>query len=64
MAEINVERKPGGGMGWLWALLALIVLALLIWFLFFRRPAEEAAPEVVTPATSLVAPAAPVPGAA
>lgn len=35
MAEINLERKQaGGGMGWLWALLALLVIALIAWWLW------------------------------
>lgn len=35
MAEINLERKQaGGGMAWLWALLALIVIALIAWWLW------------------------------
>lgn len=35
MAEINLERKQGGGgMGWLWALIALVVIALIAWWLW------------------------------
>lgn len=34
MADINLERKQSGGMGWLWALLALIVIALIAWWLW------------------------------
>ena len=35
MAEIRVERKEGKG--WLWALLALLALALLAWWYFSRN---------------------------
>ncbi|WP_411282105.1 hypothetical protein [Gemmatimonas sp.] len=35
MAEIRVERKEGKG--WLWVVLALLVLALLVWWFFGRR---------------------------
>jgi hypothetical protein len=34
MADINLERKPSGGMGWLWTLLALVVIALVAWWLW------------------------------
>lgn len=33
MAQIDLEKKEGGGLGWLWALLALILLGLLAWWL-------------------------------
>ena len=35
MTEIHIERK--GGKGWLWALLAVVVLGLLAWWLVTRR---------------------------
>ena len=35
MAEINLERKRGPG-AWVWVI-ALIVLAILVWALFFRH---------------------------
>lgn len=31
MAEIHMEKKRSGGMGWLWILLALLLIALLAW---------------------------------
>lgn len=34
MADIDVERKRGGGMGWLWGLAAVLVLALIVWWIW------------------------------
>ena len=34
MARIDLEKKKTGGMGWLWALLLLVALALLLWWLW------------------------------
>lgn len=34
MAKIDLEKKKTGGMGWLWALLLLVALALLLWWLW------------------------------
>lgn len=31
MAEIHMEKKRSGGLGWLWILLALLLIALLAW---------------------------------
>ena len=39
MAEIPVEKKSS--MSWLWILLALLALALLLWFLLGRDDEEE-----------------------
>jgi hypothetical protein len=53
MAEINVERKSG--MGWLWWVLGLIVLALLIWWVIPDGEEEVAVMEpapMVTPTTT------------
>jgi len=38
MADIDVVKKQGGGMGWLWAVLALVVIVLLAWWLW---PGDE-----------------------
>ncbi|HJR64085.1 MAG TPA: hypothetical protein VJ803_10300 [Gemmatimonadaceae bacterium] len=32
MAEIKVQERRGG-LGWLWALIALVVIALILWYL-------------------------------
>lgn len=34
MAEIHVEERKRGSMGWLWLLVILIVLALVGWWLW------------------------------
>lgn len=41
MAEIKMEKKESGGMGWLWVLIALILLALLAWWLWPEAEVEE-----------------------
>lgn len=41
MADIKIERKKSG-MGWLWALLALLVLALIIWWIWSAGRDDEA----------------------
>jgi hypothetical protein len=41
MAEINLERKRGPS-AWVWVI-GLIVLAILIWALFFRHSEQRAA---------------------
>jgi bacteriorhodopsin len=53
MAEIKVEPKRG--MGWIWAVVAVIALALIAWLLFMREDAEP----VTTPTTGAVMEAAP-----
>ena len=40
MAEIRVEERKRG-MGWLWGLIALVIVALLIWY--FLNNADTAA---------------------
>lgn len=42
MAEIDLERKRSGGMGWLWGLLILLLLGLLAWWLWPDTDIEEA----------------------
>ena len=63
MAEINIERKQGGG--WIWWLLGLAVLAALLWWLLAGRNDDEAvvagdtaavvAPGAESPATGVAA---------
>ena len=48
MAEIKVEPKRGG-LGWLWALLAVVLLAIIVWY--FMRDSDVA--PVTTPADSV-----------
>lgn len=45
MAEIKVEPKRG--MGWIWAVVAVIALALILWLLLAREDTDP----VTTPAT-------------
>ena len=56
MAEIKVERERSG-LGWLWALIILVVIAAGLWF-FMRT--SRAVPATAAPAdsarTSLVVP--------
>ena len=58
MAEIKVERERSG-LGWLWALIILVVLAAGLWF-FMRN--SRAVPATATPSdsvrTSLLVPSA------
>jgi bacteriorhodopsin len=53
MAEIKVEPKRG--MGWIWAVVAVIALALIAWLLFVRNDADP----VTTPTTGTVMESAP-----
>lgn len=53
MAEIPVERKSGGMPWWVWALLAAILVALLIWWATDtddRSQVEPVGVEAVEPA--------------
>ena len=34
MAEIDMQKKSGGGLGWLWGLLALLAVILLVWWIW------------------------------
>lgn len=38
MAEIHVEPPRRGGLGWLWALLALLIIAGLVWYFVLGAP--------------------------
>ncbi|MEE4349189.1 MAG: hypothetical protein V2J26_03075 [Pacificimonas sp.] len=53
MAEIPVEKKSS--MGWLWALLALLVIGLLIWWLLAEADEPEVA-DVDTPVVTDIEP--------
>jgi hypothetical protein len=65
MAEIRVEPRRGGRLGWLWAVLIVLVLAALAWYFLYYRQGEpidglgrlehRAAPTVV--ASTAAAPA-------
>jgi hypothetical protein len=43
MAQIRVEEKRSG-LGWLWALIVLVVVALMAWYLVTNRGAVSTAP--------------------
>ena len=62
MAEIRVEQKRGG-LGWLWALLLVLLVALAAWWFLTTRNADgPAAPDPaaeVTPASPTSGPAMP-----
>ena len=56
MAEIRIEQKRRS-LGWLWALLILLVLAAVAWYLYSQRGmrvsgvgSQSAAPALVRPA--------------
>ena len=58
MAEIRVEQKRG--LGWLWALIALVIVVLLIWF-FMAGADDEIEPvaPVTEPGVTLISPTLP-----
>ena len=53
MAEIRVERTPKRGLGWLWALLLVLVLAAVAWYLWSNGYFGGAQP-ATTPDTTRV----------
>ena len=55
MAEIRVEREKRG-LGWLWALLALLLLALAAWWFLTQRPDSRPAPADTVAPVDTVAP--------
>ena len=60
MAEIHIEKKERSGMGWLWALMAVLAVVLIGWWLWpsaEREVAEVAplAPVAATPVTTATA---------
>ena len=63
MAQIQIEQRRG--LGWLWVILAIVVVALALWF-FMVRPDAATTPETTAPATptSIDAHAPPIPAAA
>ncbi len=64
MAQIQIEQRRGG-LGWLWALIAIVLIALAVWY-FTTRSDRVDAPTTTTPAapTSIDGPPLPVPAAA
>lgn len=58
MAEIRVEQKRGG-LGWLWALIAIIVIALIVWWVLHSRTTDTAPVNTApaAPGTTSLAPA-------
>jgi hypothetical protein len=59
MADVQVNQSPGGGgtsagsSGWIWAIVVLVVVALIAWFVFAGGPGgrtDETRIEVETPA--------------
>ena len=55
MAEIRVEKEKRG-LGWLWALLALLLLALAAWWFLTQRPDSNPAPADTTAPVDTVTP--------
>jgi len=49
MADINLERKQGGGMGWLWAVVGLVIIGLLAWWLWPTGGIDRVDPTPGTP---------------
>lgn len=46
MAEIDIEKKSGGGKNWLWIIILLIVAALIYWW--FTANNDESIDEIET----------------
>ena len=58
MADINLEKKQGGSMVWLWVLIAIVILALVAWWLM-REPDVVEPLETTTSPTTFTELAAP-----
>ena len=52
MAEIRVERAPKRGLGWLWALLLLLLVAAIAWYVWNNHVGAQ--PGTATPDTTRV----------
>ena len=60
MAEIKVEPKRGG-LGWLWAIIAIVLIAAAVWYFMNSQgtvpatttPADSARTSMAAPATTL-----------
>jgi hypothetical protein len=65
MADVQVNQSPGGSAGssgWIWAVVVLVVVALIAWFVFAGGRGgggDETRIEVETPAGQNPAPAQP-----
>ena len=59
MAEIRIEQKRRG-LGWLWLLLALIIVAILAWYFLYPGRAAPAPATGAPPTTGAVRPYEPV----
>jgi hypothetical protein len=53
MAEIKVEPKRGG-MGWLWAIIVIALLAVAAWYFFSNTGTAPAAPTPDSARTSMI----------
>jgi hypothetical protein len=51
MAELKVEPKRG--MGWIWVVIVLVVLAIVAWLLFARGDMGTTSPDTVNPDTTV-----------
>ena len=52
MAEIRVERTPKRGLGWLWALLLVLLLAAAAWYVWSNHAGTQ--PGTTAPDTTRV----------
>jgi bacteriorhodopsin len=63
MAQIRIEQKRSG-LGWLWVVVALIIIGVLVWYLLGRGTAANQSPRTTSPATTPSSYGAPAPAAA
>ena len=56
MAEIHVEQKRRGGLGWLWLLLLLLLAAAAWWFWSNREDPEVTVPAAAGTSSALALP--------